>query len=283
MTDTTVDDAIETGTVQVTDDVQLSYERRGCGTDLVLLNNFFVDRKSWRAYTEDLAAAAQLTAYDLRGQGDSSPQHGEPVWQDHVTDLKALFDALGIEKAFLVGTSFSTLICRDFAVAYPERVHGLVLASPALSPYGGQRLRRLMKSWLKTLDTSGLGALHDHVYPLVCSDRMVEQVGAAGFLGYKQNFLGLHTVESLRSGLLASTTAPLDPEILTRVRQPTLLFVGGDDFSLSLDATERLTELIPDATSVIVPHGGHAAFVEESELFQKEVLSFVGRVLGAGD
>ncbi len=283
MTDTTADDAIETGTVQVTDDIQLSYERRGSGIDLVLLNNFFVDRRSWRAYTEDLASATQLTAYDLRGQGDSSPQEGEPVWEDHITDLKALFDALGIEKAFLVGTSFSTLICRDFAVAYPERVHGLVLASPALSPYGPQRLRRLIKSWLTTLDTSGLGVLHDQVYPLVCSDRMVEQVGAVGFLGYKQNFLGLHTVESLRAGLLASTTAPLDPEILTQVRQPTLLFVGGDDFSLSIDATEQLTKLLPDATAVIVPHGGHAAFVEESEWFQREVLSFVRRVVGTGE
>jgi 3-oxoadipate enol-lactonase len=281
MTDTTVDETLETGTVQVTDDIHLAYERRGAGTDLVLLNNFFVDRKSWRTYTGDLAAAARITAYDLRGQGDSTPLD-EPVWEDHITDLKALFDALGIEKAFLVGTSFSTLICRDFAVAYPERVHGLVLASPALSPYGPQRLRRLTKSWLHALDTSGLGVLHDQVYPLVCSDRMVEEVGAAGFLGYKQNFLGIHTVESLRAGLVTSTKAPLDPETLTRVRQPTLLFVGGDDFSLSLDATERLTRLLPDATAVVVPHGGHAAFVEESEWFNREVLSFVERVAGDG-
>jgi 3-oxoadipate enol-lactonase len=281
MTDTTVDETIETGTVQVTDDIQLAYERRGSGTDVVLLNNFFVDRKSWRAYTGGLAGAARITAYDLRGQGDSTPVD-EPAWEDHIGDLEALFDSLGIEKAVLVGSSFSTLICRDFAVAHPERVHGMVLASPALSPYGPQRLRRLTKSWLHTLDTSGLGVLHDQVYPLVCSDRMVEEVGAAGFLGYKQNFLGVHTVESLRAGLITSTKAPLDPEILTRVQVPTLLFVGGDDFSLSLDATQRLTELLPDASAVVVPHGGHAAFVEESEWFNREVVSFVRRVTGDG-
>ncbi|QPP05414.1 alpha/beta hydrolase [Streptomyces bathyalis] len=283
MTDMTVDDVLETGTVQVSDDIRLSYERRGSGTDIVLLNNFFVDRKSWRAYTGDLAAAARLTAYDLRGQGESTPLADEPVWEEHISDLKALFDGLGIEKAFLVGTSFSTLLCRDFAIAHPDRVHGLVLASPALSPYGPQRLRRLTKSWLHTLDTSGLAVLHDQVYPLVCSDRAVEEVGTAGFLGYKQNFLGIHTVESLRAGLLASTKAPLDPQTLTQVRQPTLLFVGGDDFSLSLDATERLTKLLPDATAVIVPHGGHAAFVEESEWFNREVLAFVRRVTGTDE
>ncbi|WEH39157.1 alpha/beta hydrolase [Streptomyces sp. AM 2-1-1] len=283
MTQTTVDDAIETGTVRVNDDVQLTYERRGSGPDVVLVNNFFMDRKSWRSYTANLASTARLTSYDLRGQGESSPQAGEPVWEDHITDLKALFDELGIEKAVLVGTSFSTLICRDFAVAYPERVHGLVLAGPAMSPHGGQRLRRITKAWLKTLDTSGLGVLYDTLYPLVSGDLAVEEAGPIGFMGRKQNFLGIHSVESLRAGLAVSVKAPLDPEIMTRVKQPTLLFVGGDDFSLSTSAVEEMTRLFPDTTTVTVPNGGHLAFLEEPEWFQREAVAFIERVAGPGD
>jgi pimeloyl-ACP methyl ester carboxylesterase len=283
MTNTTVDDAIETGTVQVNDEIQLAYERRGSGPDVVLVNNFFMDRKSWRSYTANLASVARLTSYDLRGQGDSSPQRGEPEWADHITDLKALFDALGLEKAFLVGTSFSTLICRDFAVAHPERVHGLVLAGPAMSPHGPQRLRRITKSWLKTLDTSGLGVLYDQLYPLVSGDQAVETAGPIGFMGRKQNFLGIHTVESLRAGLAVSVKAPLAPAIIAEIRQPTLMFVGGDDFSLSQHAVEEMEKLLPDVTKVTVPHGGHLAFLEEPEWFQREVVSFLRRVAGTGD
>ncbi|WP_432158843.1 alpha/beta fold hydrolase [Streptomyces sp. bgisy153] len=283
MTDTTVDDALETGTVQVTDDIHIAYERRGSGPDIVLVNNFFMDRKSWRSYTANLASTARLTAYDLRGQGDSSPHPGEPVWEDHISDLKALFDTLGLEKAILLGTSFSTLICRDFAVAHPDRVQGLILAGPAMSPHGPQRLRRITKSWLKTLDTSGLGVLYEQLYPLVSGDLAVESAGPIGFLGRKQNFLGIHTVESLRAGLAVSVKAPLDPQITTEVRQPTLLFVGGDDFSLSAHAVQELVGLLPDATTVTVPHGGHLAFLEEPEWFQREVVSFVERVTGPGD
>lgn len=282
MTDTTVDDAIETGTVQVSDEIRIAYERRGSGPDIVLVNNFFMDRKSWRSYTAGLASVARLTSYDLRGQGESSPVAGEPVWADHISDLEALFDALGLDQALLVGTSFSTLVCRDFAVAYPERVSGLVLAGPALSPHGAQRLRRITKSWLKTLDTSGLGPLYDQLYPLVSGDLAVETAGPIGFMGRKQNFLGIHTTESLRAGLAVSVKAPLDPGIITRVRQPTLMFVGGDDFSLSSHAVEELEKLLPDVTTVTVPHGGHLAFLEEPEWFQREVVSFVGRVAGTG-
>ncbi|MGW0423378.1 alpha/beta fold hydrolase [Streptomyces sp. NPDC003015] len=283
MTNTTVDDAIETGTVRVNDEIQLTYERRGSGPDVVLVNNFFMDRKSWRSYTANLSSVARLTSYDLRGQGDSSPQRGEPEWADHITDLKALFDALGLEKAFLVGSSFSTLVCRDFAVAHPERVQGLVLAGPAMSPHGPQRLRRITKSWLKTLDTSGLGVLYDQLYPLVSGDQAVETAGPIGFMGRKQNFLGIHTVESLRAGLAVSVKAPLDPAIIAQVRQPTLMFVGGDDFSLSQHAVEELEKLLPDVTTVAVPHGGHLAFLEEPEWFQREVVSFLRRVDGASD
>lgn len=282
MTDLTADTALVTGTVRVNDQIHLAYEQRGSGPDVVLVNNFFMDRKSWRSYTANLASTARLTSYDLRGQGDSGLPVGEPVWEEHITDLKALFDELGLEKAILVGTSFSTLICRDFAVAYPERVNGLVLAGPAMSPHGPQRLRRITKAWLRTLDTSGLGDLYDALYPLVSGDQAVEQAGPIGFMGRKQNFLGIHTVESLRAGLTVSVKAPLEPQIMTRVVQPTLLFVGGDDFSLSTSAVEEMTRLFPDATTVTVPHGGHLAFLEEPEWFQREVVKFIESVTGAG-
>jgi pimeloyl-ACP methyl ester carboxylesterase len=104
-----------------------------------------VDRKSWRSYTANLSSEARLTSYDLRGQGDSSPP-GEPEWAEHIT-------------------------VRDFAMVHPERVQGLVLAGPAMSPHGPQGLRRITKSWLKSLDTSGLSVLYDQLYPLVSGDR----------------------------------------------------------------------------------------------------------------
>ncbi|MER7566807.1 hypothetical protein ABTZ93_28125 [Streptomyces sp. NPDC097941] len=47
-------------------------------------------------------------------------------------------------------------------------------------------------------------------------------------MGPKQDLLGIHTVESLRAGFAVSVKAPLAPAIIAQVRQPTVMFVGGD-------------------------------------------------------
>ncbi len=281
MTETTVDDAVETGRVQVADGIELAYERRGtAGPDVVLLNNFFMDRKSWRSYTTRLAAGCRLLAFDLRGQGESTRPDIELAWDDHVSDLTTLLDALQIERTFLLGTSFSTLICRDFALAHPDWALGLIFAGPAISPWGPQRLRRITKSWIKALDVGGLSLLYDQLYPLVSGDYVVEAAGPTGFLGRKQNFLGIHTPESLRAGLAVSVKASLDPDLLTKIQCPTLLFVGDDDFSLSSSAVEKLVKLLPDARAVTLPRGGHLAFLEAPEVFQAEAAAFISRITG---
>ncbi|RFU86792.1 alpha/beta hydrolase [Streptomyces triticagri] len=270
------DGAVDTGRVRVADGIEIAYSRRGRGTtDVVLVNNFFMDRKSWKSYTGQLEENFRLIEYDLRGQGDSTPADGPLEWDDHINDLLGLLDALGVERAVLVGTSFSTLICRDAAIAAPDRIAGLVMAGPAMSAYGPRRIRQITKSWLKALQENGLGQLYNQLYPLVTGDAGVEEAGVTGFLGRKQNFLGIHTVESLESGLAVSLKAPNDPELLTKVQCPTLLFVGDDDFSLGTSGVAGLEELLPDSRTVVAPRGGHLAFLEQADFFQEEAVRFI--------
>lgn len=44
-----------------------------------------------------------------------------------------------------------------------------------------------------------------------------------------------------------------------------------------------MTRLFPDTTTVTVPNGGHLAFLEEPEWFQREAVAFIERVAGPGD
>ncbi|MFK0288006.1 alpha/beta fold hydrolase [Streptomyces sp. NPDC090499] len=275
---TTLSRSPKGGLVKVADGVELHYETRGSGPDVVLLNNFFMDSSSWRAYTADLEESCRLIAYDLRGQGASVRTGGQVVWQDHVDDLAGLLDGLGVERAFLVGTSFSALLARDFALAHPDRVHGLILAGPALSPWGERRHRRIVRSWITALDGVGLAALYDQMYPLVAGDKAAEKAGTVGFLGRKQSFLSLNTPDEVRQGLEASLAAPADPQLLTQLHQPVQLFVGDDDFALGPSAVEELVKLLPDARAVVVPGAGHLPFLEYPDRFQHETAAFVARI-----
>jgi pimeloyl-ACP methyl ester carboxylesterase len=75
----------------------------------------------------------RVIAYDARGHGRSSPAPTpEAYGYDELTrDLEAVMNALRIEQAVLAGASMGAHTLLAFALQAPERVAGLVVATPA--------------------------------------------------------------------------------------------------------------------------------------------------------
>jgi 3-oxoadipate enol-lactonase len=111
---------------------RLHGEERGAGSALILLHGFSFDMSMWDPQFAEFARQYRTVRYDLRGFGRS----GRPAaGRGHVADLLALLDALGIQRAHLVGLSLGANVALATAVYHPDRVHGLVLASPGLPGY----------------------------------------------------------------------------------------------------------------------------------------------------
>jgi 3-oxoadipate enol-lactonase len=111
---------------------RLQGERAGAGPAVVLLHGFSFDRSMWDPQFDALARRYLTVRYDLRGFGQSGP----PVaGRGHVGDLLGVLDALQIERAHLVGLSLGANIALAAAVLHPDRVGGVVLASPGLPGY----------------------------------------------------------------------------------------------------------------------------------------------------
>jgi 3-oxoadipate enol-lactonase len=256
---------------------ELYYEDRGRGPAVTLLNNFYLVSPVWRNFT-DLLDGLRLVSYDLRNQGASSPGTTPVTFPEHVEDVRRLLDHLGIERTYLVGTSISTLIARDFALAYPERVAGLVLVGPAFSPNGSTRRKLISRSWLASLECGGTRQLFDHLYPLVFADQTVNSGGQAAYLALRENFLALLSKSSIRENLLASLDVDDDPAELTRLQGPTLLVVGDGEFVWSRSVLDDALAQIPDSTGVVIPRAGHVPFFDDPVAFQQAVGGFVRRV-----
>jgi 3-oxoadipate enol-lactonase len=259
------------------DGVSLYYEEDGDGPPLCIVNNTYVAAPLWRAFTQKLATRTRVIRYDLRNQGASSPVE-KLTYADHVDDLLSLLDALGVERTYLVGSSTSTLICRDFALAHPSRVAGMVLVGPIFNPNGGHRRRALTRSWLRSLELGGPAALFDHIYPLVFGEHLIENGGRAAYLALRERFLALNSPAQLAVNLSASLTTEDDPAALGRIACPTLLIAGDNDFLLSPTSLEAMRRLIPDAVAEIVPFAGHVAYFEATARFEELVQAFVDRV-----
>jgi len=109
--------------------VELAVVDVGDGPATVLVHGFPELAFSWRRQIPALAGAGlRVVAYDQRGYGGSSkPDETARYDLRHlVADLVGLLDALGIDRAHLVGHDWGSIVVWATAVLHPERVDRLV-------------------------------------------------------------------------------------------------------------------------------------------------------------
>ena len=250
----------------------LRYQQMGRGEPVILIQGANLPMRMWDAQVRVLSSEFQVVRYDVRGFGGSGPRDSVP-YQSH-SDLRALLDHLGIERAHLVGLSLGGRIAVDFALTYPERVRSLVLADPGLSGY----------MW----DTT---AAQEWSGPIVDAMRKGDFLKAAD-LWLKSGFMApaMENQElAPRLTQLARTNArvyeeyrdlevPLSPPALDRladIRAPTLLLLGERDVPDEHRIVERLHREVPGSESVVFPRVGHVVNLEAPEEFNRVVLAFL--------
>ena len=112
-----------------TNGIRLHYVEQGAGFPVLLLHGFPELWYSWRHQIPALAEAGfRAIAPDLRGYGESDkPQEIEAYDIHHlVGDLIGLLDALGIDKAVVVGHDWGAIILWQLALMHPERIERLI-------------------------------------------------------------------------------------------------------------------------------------------------------------
>jgi len=265
----------------LSDGAELYFEVRGPvdAPTLVIVNNYFIICPLWRNFTAELATRYRVVTYDLRNQGASSRSGADLTFAQHVADLEELLDGLGARTVFLLGTSISTLICRDYAVRNPDRVAGMVFLGPVFNPFGDRRRKYLTKSWLHSLAAGGPRGLFDHIYPLVYSDRTIESGGSATYLALRERFLALNSPSQLETNLKASLTTNDDARVLSGIACPTLLAAGESDFLASPASMEATARLLPRGRAAIIPMAGHVPYFEATAAFEALVGAFIAEIV----
>ncbi|MGE3171186.1 MAG: alpha/beta fold hydrolase [Planctomycetota bacterium] len=110
----------------------------GTGPDVVLLHGLGDSSLTWHRIEEPLRAAGhRVTVLDALGAGRSDKPDGPYAIEAHVDRLARACDALGIERATLVGNSLGGSVALRFAMRFPDRVRALVLISPGAYPQRG--------------------------------------------------------------------------------------------------------------------------------------------------
>src|SRR3712207_4298048 len=120
---------VEFATTRLSTGLQVHYAEQGDreGEAIVFLHAY-VD--SWFSYGRVLpllSPSYHAFALDQRGHGASDKPQCCYTADDHAADVDAFMEAVGIEKATVVGDSSGGLIAQRVALDYPHRVRRLVL------------------------------------------------------------------------------------------------------------------------------------------------------------
>jgi 3-oxoadipate enol-lactonase/4-carboxymuconolactone decarboxylase len=134
-------------------------EGRG-GPALLMLHPFPLSKEVWNEPAAALAARARVIRLDLRGCGASSAPPGPYLMEALAGDVASVLDALGVERAVVVGNSLGVMVALAFYRMFAERVLalGLICGRTGADDAAAARSRNELAA---TVEREGTSALED--------------------------------------------------------------------------------------------------------------------------
>jgi pimeloyl-ACP methyl ester carboxylesterase len=245
-------------------------ESRRSALPLVLLHGIGSGAASWVQQFEVLGATRRVLAWDAPGYGASTPVAAEsPNAVDYATVLNGWLDALGIERCVLLGHSLGAIIAGAFAVAYPQRVAGLLLLSPA-GGYGSAcaEVRNTKRDQrLAMLNELGPQGLAEQRSTNMLSAQANDD--ARAWVRWNMSRVIPHGYAQA-THLLANADLAAD---LARCTGRIDVAVGADDTITPPAVCERLA-LAARTPLQVVPQAGHAGYIEAPAAFTAIIDTF---------
>ena len=242
--------------------VNIYYEIHGSGPTLLLTHGFSATTEMWRPNIAGLSQRYRLILWDMRGHGQSDSPSDASLYSEALTvgDMAALLDAGETPQAIIGGHSLGGFMSLAFHLAHPARVKALMLFDTG----PGYKKDDVRAGWNKraeamarNFEEKGLAALGRSVEVLACTHRSAQGLALAA------------------RGMLSQYDARIINS-LESIKVPTLVLVGDKDEPY-FAATDYMASKIPGAAKVVIPNAGHAANIDQPQLFDEAVLSFLDR------
>lgn len=258
------------------------YHDVGVGPVVVLLHGSGPGATAWSNFGANIAVLSErfrVLAIDMPGWGGS---HAARVRErDHVATLAEILDALGVERAAVVGNSMGAVTALAFAARHADRVTHVVTMGAAMV---GQR----MMFGPADGPTEGLKVLFG-AYRDPSPENMMRLVDVMTFASganseevaverSKNTMMYPRHRENFVADLdehLPIVMNPASQAEIAGIEVPVLLIHGRDDRVLNVEHSFRLVSTITDARLLVFNRCGHWAQLEHADEFNRVVTSFV--------
>ena len=245
----------------------IHYEVVGHGPPLVLQHGFSgtLKRWIWAGYVDALKSRYRLILVDARGHGGSDKPHNPDAYsiEAQASDVAAVLDDLGIERAHYWGFSMGGRIAFAMAKYQSSRVRTLVIG-------GGHPYSRKLPAE-DCLDGSNPGLFVERLYRRTGIDLDKLPVEVRDEL-FANDFHALAAVQG---------DWPSLEDVLRTMKIPCLLYVGDADPYLA--KVTQCAKTIPGAQIFVLPGLDHGSGFRESALVLPRIILFLEEHSKGGD
>lgn len=271
------------------DGTVIRYSSRGRGLPIVTCNGVANTTTFWHYFEDHFSRISRVICWDYRGHGRSERPADEDTFriECYADDLEAVMDHAGIDSAVLAGFSMGTQVILEFFRERSDRVMALIpLNGPCSNPFEAfGTSRRFEKTYSDIfnyfikhpaiLERVGVPLISSPVtWPVAklvevdrhrCSRREMElyfeHIAKMGFANELRALLGMagHSAQ----------------DVLADIDVPTLVIAGQRDGMCPSRLVKRIYSQVKGAELFVVPHGTHATLIEQPELVNVRIESFL--------
>jgi pimeloyl-ACP methyl ester carboxylesterase len=262
--------------------VNIAYQVVGSGRlDLVYVMgwvsnlDYFWEEPSFARFLNRLASFTRLILFDKRGTGlsDRVPETELPTLEQRMDDVRAVMDAVGSQRAALMGVSEGGPMCALFAATYPHRTSALVII--------GGYARRL---WAP--DYPFAPHLEEHEAfmrevregwggPVGLARRAPSMMHDERFKEWWARYLRMSASPGAVSALTRMNAAIDVRHVLPTIHVPTLIIHRKDERTLDVEQGRYLAREIPNSRYVELPGVDHLPWVGDQDAILDEVEEFL--------
>lgn len=264
------------------DNVRLYYNCIGSGAPIILLHGWACNHQFFNNQIQELSKNFKVVYYDLRGHGSSEVTDYGLNLTRFAIDLKELIDFLALKDVTLVGWSMGTSIIFDYINQFGcENLYNLCLIdmTPKVvtdsnwnyKSYGNfncesnfNKIVSMSDNWIKFCKYF-IPALFAK---LGCTDEEV--------LNWTINEARKSNPNVMIRMWISMSSKNYLP-VLKKISIPTLITYGEESIFYPPENSEYMHKEIENSQLLPFPKCGHALFMENSEIFNKELTKFINK------
>lgn len=261
-------------------DIRIAYQVHGKGpVDLVVVLGYlshlehFWEEPRVAAFYRRLMSFARLILFDKRGSGLSDPLGEAPTLEQRMEDIRAVMDAVGSERAAVLGLSEGGTLSALFAATHPQRTLALVLLGSfprftwAEDYPSGFTPEQMNDFWALIDQTWGQGTSAQLIAPNLAADkRFIDWFGKAE----------RYSASPGRMKEILRAASEIDiRHVLPAIRVPTLVIHRAADSFVSVGHGRYLAAHIPDAQYFEPPGTDHLFCLGDTTPILSRIEEFV--------